>query len=146
MQGKITKRAVDGLAASGSAEVILWDTEVKGFGVRVRNGGGKSYILHYRVGGGRAAALRKLTIGKHGSPWTPETARAEARRLLGEVAAGHDPATTRHADRKGLTFNELIDLYLAAGASHKKASTLRVDRGRFEHHSGRFSASCGSTT
>lgn len=134
MQGKITKRAVDGLTAAGETEAILWDTEVKGFGVRARKGGGKSYILHYRVGGGRAAALRKLTIGKHGSPWTPETARAEAKRLLGEVAAGRDPATARKADRDGLSFNELVDLYLAEGVAHKKASTIRVDRGRFEHH------------
>ena len=134
MQGKITKRAIDGLAATGGAEAFLWDTEVKGFGGRARKGGGKSYILHYRIGGGRAAALRKLTIGKHGSPWTPETARGEAKRLLGEVAVGRDPAKARQADRKALTFNELIDLYLAEGVSHKKASTLRVDRGRFEHH------------
>jgi len=134
MQGKITKRAIDGLAATGGAEAFLWDTEVKGFGGRARKGGGKSYILHYRIGGGRAAALRKLTIGKHGSPWTPETARGEAKRLLGEVAVGRDPAKARQADRKALTFNELIDLYLAEGVSQKKASTLRVDRGRFEHH------------
>jgi hypothetical protein len=90
MQGKITKRAVDGLAPAGNAETVLWDAEVKGFGIRARAGGGKSYILHYRAGSGRGAALRKLTIGKHGSPWTAETARTEARRLLAEVAAGRD--------------------------------------------------------
>jgi hypothetical protein len=33
-----------------------------------------------------------------------------------------------------LTFSELIDLYLAEGASHKKASTLKADGGRIEHH------------
>jgi integrase len=134
VQGKITKRAVDRLTAAGGTEAVLWDNEVRGFGVRARRAGGKSYILHYRVGGGRAAALRKLTIGRHGSPWTPETARAQAKRLLGDVAVGRDPAAARQADRKGLTFNELIDLYLAEGVSHKKASTLRVDHGRFEHH------------
>jgi hypothetical protein len=42
MQGKITKRAVDSLAASGSAEAVLWDAEVKGFGIRARESGGKS--------------------------------------------------------------------------------------------------------
>src|SRR5579864_9738212 len=51
----------------------------------------KSYILHYRVGAGRGAPLRKLAIGKHGSPWTPETARAEAKRLLVMVVLGKDP-------------------------------------------------------
>ena len=134
MQGKITKRAVDALAPAGNAETVLWDTEVKGFGMRARKAGGKSYILHYRVGAGRGAALRKLTIGKHGSPWTPETARTEAKRLLAEIAAGRDPATARQLERDALTFGELIDLYLAEGAGHKKASTLKADRGRIEHH------------
>jgi integrase len=134
MQGKITKRAVDGLAPAGGAETVLWDAEVKGFGVRARAAGGKSYILHYRAGAGRGAALRKLTIGKHGSPWTPETARTEAKRLLAEVAAGRDPATARQQARDALTFGDLIDLYLAEGAGHKKASTLKADRGRIEHH------------
>jgi integrase len=134
MQGKITKRAVDGLAPAGGAEAVLWDTEVKGFGVRARTGGSKSYMLHYRVGAGRGAALRKLTIGKHGSPWTPGMARAEAKRLLADVAAGRDPATARQQERHALTFGELIDLYLAEGAGHKKASTLKADRGRIEHH------------
>jgi integrase len=134
MQGKITKRTVDSLAASASGEAVLWDAEVKGFGIRARESGGKSYILHYRVGTGRGAPLRKLTIGKHGSPWTVETARAEAKRLLAEVAAGRDPAMARQADRKALTFDELIDLYLAEGVSHKKPSTLKADRGRIQHH------------
>jgi integrase len=33
-----------------------------------------------------------VTIGPHGSPWTPETARKEALRLLGLKASGKDPA------------------------------------------------------
>jgi|SRR5579862_642032 len=135
MQKKINKSNVDKLQPEdGKDEGVLWDTEVKGFGCRVRRGGSKSYILHYRVGGGRSATLRKLTIGKHGSPWTPETARAEAKRLLAQVALGLDPATARQDDRKALTFNELVDLYLAEGVGHKKPSTLKADRGRIERH------------
>ncbi|HEV2185610.1 MAG TPA: tyrosine-type recombinase/integrase [Stellaceae bacterium] len=133
MRGKITKRAVDSLSPAYDAETVLWDAEVKGFGIRVRRSS-KSYILQYRVGTGRSAGLRKLTIGKHGSPWTAETARAEAKRSLAEVAAGRDPAASRQEDRKALSFNDLIDLYLTEGASHKKSSTLKVDRGRIEHH------------
>ncbi|HEY3909638.1 MAG TPA: integrase arm-type DNA-binding domain-containing protein [Stellaceae bacterium] len=52
-------------------------------------------MVHYRIGVGRGAPLRKLTIGKHGSPWTAETARAEAKRLLALVAHGNDPATVK---------------------------------------------------
>jgi integrase len=134
MRGKVTKRAVDGLSPSASTEAVLWDQEVKGFGVRVRAGGAKTYILHYRSGTGRGARLRKLTIGKHGSPWTPDMARTEAKRLLGMVASGHDPAERRNAERRALTVSELCDLYLAEGTTHKKTSTLKADRGRIAHH------------
>jgi integrase len=134
MRGKVTKRAVDGLAPNTDAEVILWDQEVRGFGIRARTGGAKTYILQYRAGTGRGAPLRKLTIGKHGSPWTPDMARTEAKRLLGLIASGEDPAERRAAERKALTVSELCDLYLAQGATHKKPSTLKADRGRIEHH------------
>jgi integrase len=134
MRGKITKRAVDDLAANANAEVVLWDQEVRGFGIRARVGGAKTYILHYRAGTGRGAPLRKLTIGKHGSPWTPDMARTEAKRLLGLIASGEDPAERRADERKALAVSELCDLYLAEGATHKKPSTLKADRGRIVHH------------
>jgi integrase len=134
VRGKITKRSVDDLAPGNAPEVVLWDTEIKGFGVRARTKSAKTYILHYRCGGGRNARLRKLTIGRHGSPWTAETARVEAKRLLGRVASGEDPAERKSADRRAMTMAELCDLYLAEGATHKKQSTLKADRGRIIHH------------
>ncbi len=97
MKAKITKRMVDQLVA-GECDNILWDSEIKGFGVRCRQSGAKHYMLKMRVGGRQ----RWLAIGRHGSPWTPETARAEALRLLGIRAAGHDPAMERDR-RKGAT-------------------------------------------
>ncbi len=72
MRGKITKRAVDALRpAPDGREVVLWDAEIAGFGVRVRGGDSKTYILHYRAGAGRGAPLRKLTLGRHGAPGLP---------------------------------------------------------------------------
>jgi Arm DNA-binding domain len=124
----------DSLAPNIDAEVILWDQEVRGFGIRARSGGVKTYILQYRAGTGRGAPLRKLTIGKHGSPWTPDMARTEAKRLLELIAAGEDPAERRAAERKALTVSELCDLYVAEGATHKKPSTLKTDRGRIANH------------
>ena len=58
-----------------------------GFGVRAR-GGGKFYVFKFRAHGKQ----RWHTIGRHGSPWTPEEARKEAKRLLGELATGRAPA------------------------------------------------------
>ena len=133
MRAKITKRVVDG-AQLQAATYLIRDAEIKGFVLVVTPAGAKSYAVDYRTGSGRGSSKRRLTIGKHGSPWTPETARAEAKRLFAEIAAGRDPATARQQERDALTFGELIDLYLAEGAGHKKASTLKADRGRIEHH------------
>src|SRR5687768_4162229 len=72
---------------------------VNGFGLRVSPAGAKSFVLMYRAGKGRAAPLRKVTIGAYGSPWTVETARREAQRLRGIVAAGGDPAGERATQR-----------------------------------------------
>src|ERR1700704_1214487 len=110
MRDKITKRAVDALKPSSDGrEAVIWDTEVKGFGVRAQCGGSRSYILHYRIGTGRGAPLRKLTIGKHGSPWTPETARSEAKRLLGLVEGGADPGANKIAHKQALTITDLAE-------------------------------------
>jgi integrase len=133
MQAKITKRVVDA-AQPKAANYLIRDVEVKGFVVVVTQAGAKSYAIDYRAGAGRGAPKRRFTIGKHGSPWTPEAARFEAKRLLAEVAAGRDPQAARQEDRRALTFSELIDFYLVEGTNHKKPSTLKADRGRIEHH------------
>ena len=122
---RITKRTVDALKPGQ----IAWDGETVGFGIR-RQRDKKNYILKYRAGGRQ----RWITIGRHGSPWTPETARREARRLLGEVAAGTDPADAREQAKADLTVSELCDLYLAEGCATKKSSTIATDRSRIERH------------
>jgi integrase len=64
----------------------LWDDRVVGLGVR-RQTKGCFYYLRYR----RNGAQQMRSIGRHGSPWTPDTARQEALRLLGTLASGTDP-------------------------------------------------------
>lgn len=129
----ITKRLVDAAEAHQTTYLIR-DTRVKGFVLVVTPYGGKSYAIEYRAGRGRRAQKRRYTIGKHGSPWTPELARREALRLLGAIANGADPAATRNAERQALTLSELCDLYMAEETAHKKKSTLKADRGRIVHH------------
>ena len=86
--GKITKRTVDEIVPNSGTQ-FLWDNDIKGFGVKVTAAGAISYLLQFRLGG-REAKTRRYTIGNHGSPWTPATARSEAIRLLLLVAQGID--------------------------------------------------------
>jgi integrase len=119
MRDRITKRAVDQLSP-GSRDVLRWDAEIKGFGVRCRPSGAKHYVLKMRVGGRQ----RWLTIGRHGSPWTPDTARREAVRLLGLKAGGSDPATVRDRQKGALMIAELADRFLREHAArHCKPRT-----------------------
>ena len=77
------------------------------------------------------------------APWTPDTARAEARRILGEVAGGADPSVEKQGKRKAESVNQLCDAYWADAESGnlltrrltpKKALTLRSDKGRIDKH------------
>jgi hypothetical protein len=131
-KGRITKRAVDTIKP-GERDTYLWDADLSGFGLKVTPVGSKVYLVQFRLGG-RKGRTRRVTIGRHGSPWTPESARKEAKRLLGEVGAGRDPAENRSQARRDLTIAELCDLYLAEGCTTKKPSTLATDRGRIERH------------
>ncbi len=96
----LTKRICDAAAPRKGAdgkpgEALFWDAAVSGFGLRVTAAGHRSFILLYRAGKGRGAPVRKWTIGSYGSPWTVDTARTEAKRLLGEIVGGNDPAMAR---------------------------------------------------
>jgi integrase len=123
--GRITIPAVKALRP-GEA---LWDTDVRGFGVR-RQRRDPVYMLKTRIDGRQ----RFLTIGTHGKGWTVETARKEAARLLGLIASGADPARTRDEARLDPTMNALFDQYLAEGCPNKKPSTLLRDRSRIDRH------------
>lgn len=127
MADRITKRAVDALPAGERR----WDGEVKGFGVQRTKNGKVSYVLKYRAGGRQ----RWYTIGKHGSPWTPDSARKKAKSLLELVANGEDPASDKAAERQAVTFGAFADRYMREHAEReKKPSTVYDDRANLKNH------------
>ncbi len=102
----------------------LWDTEIKGFGCRRQKGEDKVFILKYRFGKGRSARQYIYTIGKLGSPWTADMARDEAKRLLGRVANGENPAEDRQLDKTAKTVEETFALFI--DDSHGKRASRTV--------------------
>lgn len=136
---KITKRSIDATAPHASQERFLWDSELPGFGVRVKPSGAKSFLVQYRNKNGRS---RRLTLGRYGV-LTTEEARDLARLRLAEVRKGIDPAEMRQVDRTAMTVADLCREYLdrcekglivTRRKKAKKASTLYTDRGRAERH------------
>lgn len=129
---RLTKRTVDA-ALPAAGRYFVWDRDLKGFGLRVEPSGIKTFVVRYRVGGGRRGTLRQFKIGRFGK-LSPDKAREAAEKALAEAELGKDPQAVRVAGREALTISELCDLYLKEGVTSKKDSTVKLDRIRIARH------------
>lgn len=123
---KITKRVVDA-TQPGDRDVFVWDGELRGFGLRVKTSGAKSYIVQYRTKTGHS---RRTTLGRHGV-LTPAKAREKALGILAAVADGEDPADeNKHG--KGASLKDVAEKYLAECDAKKRVSTAAEYRRVFD--------------
>ncbi|MCC6982483.1 MAG: tyrosine-type recombinase/integrase [Bauldia sp.] len=126
---KITKRLVDSLRPS-DRDQFIWDSETKGFGIRLKPSGVGTYLIQYRTAEGRT---RRLKLGRIDSK-APDAARAEAKERLVEVSKGRDPSAERHELRRSITVSDLCDAYLDDAEGRIKESTRTMDRSRINSH------------
>jgi integrase len=134
----LSERSVGALQPNPERDEWVWDENPRGFGLRVKPSGVKSFLIQYRNVRGHT---RRYTIGQFGR-MSVEAARKEAKAKLGEVERGGDPSAERKALREARTVIELCDRYFAdaeAGkvmhrGKTKKPTTLAIDKGRIERH------------
>jgi integrase len=92
---RLTETGLARLTLKGrETDKIFFDDDIPGFGLRVREGGSRKFVLHYRIGGNQ----RRLTVGSAGVMKLDE-ARQRARRALVDVGDGKDPAAQKAADK-----------------------------------------------
>lgn len=121
---KLTKNMIASLPAS-EKDTIHWDDAVKGFGVRVKPSGAKTYVFQYRNRFGRS---KRTSIGQAGQV-TLDEARREASRLKSSVVFGSDPAQEKLDARSGDTLRDLSDRYMKDHCEGRcKQSTLDAHR------------------
>jgi integrase len=115
----LTNPIVRNLPVPATGNVIHWDPDVAGFGIRVTAGNARSFILNYRIRSGRE---RRYTIG--GWPdWTATDARTEARRLRHLIDKGGDPLADLEAQREAPTVGELCDRFETEHLPRLRASS-----------------------
>ena len=117
---KLTKRTVDRLESDGR-ERFYWDTELPGFGLRIRASGRKYFIVQFRAKGRE----RRMTLGLHGTI-TVDAARRRAIAHIAEARNGVDPAAARDAARSRVTMSTLAERFIDEHVTpHCKESTAR---------------------
>jgi integrase len=115
---KISKRIVEALKVQ-NRDVDHFDEDLKGFGVRVRPSGRKTYFVMMR----HKCVMRRFTIGSHGTV-TAELARLKAKQIISDLAIDKNPTAEQEAVRNSVTVRSLgerfIDEYVPC---HLKPST-----------------------
>lgn len=107
MAQRLMDALVKALPAPAAGNRIHYDTDVKGFGVRVTKNGSRAFILNYRTRTGRE---RRYTIGN--SPdWKTAAARDEARSLKQRIDRGEDPLAEVEADRAAPTVADMCQRF-----------------------------------
>jgi integrase len=114
---KITKKAINALRPM-DRPYTLWDTEIKGFGVKVLPTAQMSYIVQFRLGKGRSAKLFKKRIDAVGSI-SLEKARLRAEAWRDAASNGTDPVKVQQTEA-GRTFARLAEDYLERHADGKR--------------------------
>jgi hypothetical protein len=58
---KLTKRAIDAFVVTSDKQAVLWDSEIRGFGIRALPSGLKTFVLQYR---NLEGIKRRINIGR----------------------------------------------------------------------------------
>lgn len=117
---KITLSVVNSIPA----DTTVWDADVKGFCIRRQKSPSVTYLLKTRVSG----VVRWFSIGRHGqgnpdgTTWTPETARRQAIKIMG------NPSIAEKTPDTSLLFKEVSEMFLTKHGAKIKGSTLEEYR------------------
>jgi integrase len=116
---------------SGKPDHMEWDEALPGFGIRVQNGGGKSYVAQYKIG----TRQRRLSLGKV-EKVSLLSAQREAKSIFESVAKKIDPAIERGnaIAEAGKTFSPAIDGFLAKLKEERSESYHTATKKYLEEH------------
>ncbi len=130
---RLTKAKIDKLRCDSASETIYWDTDLPGFGLRVKPSGIKSFVIQYR--NRSTGRSRRKTLGKYGPLLSLHQAREMARGLLSDVVRGADPVAEGQRLRTAPTIADLAQRYLIEHAIPKKRpGSVRNDRSMLSRH------------
>ena len=111
---KLSRTNIEKLKPDPSQDTLFWDTETRGFGLRVTKAGVFSFIAQGRVRG--TTKDRRVTLGSYGSQGglTPEEARRRAEDYRRLFEDGVDPNELRRQhEAEQVTLGTVAKEYLS---------------------------------
>lgn len=122
----LTKRSVDALKPGET----IWDDEARGFAFRCQRQR-KMFVLRFRAKGRQ----QWLAIGEYGAPWTVQTARVEAQRMLTAIRDGTPVEALRNTGTGQPTMADLCVRFLEEHSfENKRQSNARTDAANIANH------------
>jgi len=118
---RLTESAIEDVQPQAGKQFTVWDTNLKGFGLRVSPAGTKTFVFCYRTLAGR---LRWKTLGRAGTV-TLDKARRLAKVDAGLVADRKDPLQPTDQVRDGFTVKAISDKWIAELEQARKPTTVR---------------------
>lgn len=140
---KLTQTLINDTQPTPGSDVLIWDEDVAGLGVRINPSGRKTYIVRYRARNAQRSP-RRLVIAPC-SHVTPGKARELARKVFAQVAEGLDPAAKprKTKSKHGATVEQLFAGYVAWMRDNGKSSADEVERVLLSAKSGPAADSIG---
>jgi integrase len=121
---KLTQATIATVALPpGKTDMVAFDDDIPGFGIRLRASGACSWIFQYRVG----AKQHRQGLGS-AKAIPAAVARANAVKLYARVKLGENPQADRQAKRAraALTFGAAVNVYLAAKQPELRPISYRI--------------------
>lgn len=123
---KLTKSAIDRVRTPGAKTRFYWDTETKGFGLRVTPSGATSFIAQGAVRG--TGKEVRMTIGTYGA-WTVDQARRRAEEYKHQFEDGINPREAAKADAAmRVTLGEVMEAYVERPGKLKAGTAAEYRR------------------
>lgn len=126
---KLTKQTIDELTVPpGKAERFVWDETMPGFGLRIRAGGKRTWVVQYRLG----KKQRRVILGTV-ERLDPDQARKRAKTALAKVHLGTDAHVEKSEARAqaSVTFGAVVRDYLTRYAKSRLKPSTYGDTERY---------------
>jgi integrase len=138
MKEKLTEKSVKNLTPPQPGPIVngkkswntyvRYDSELRGFGVRVTENGTKTFLLTYTLNGRQS----RYIIGFFPTEHSALSARKKAEQLRQMIRDGVDPVEQRELEEQAKlserSFKELADTYLERHAINKRPASVRDDK------------------